>query len=131
MAVNDFVRKPSTAKTLEFTVDAGGEDIGEFRILQDTWLLAWNAEESFDPDTLVAAKLATGVYACDDAEIPKVVGSGEDMAAGNALYFSPTDKNVSKTKAGTHLFWVGTAIRAALSTAAKVAADFDMQRVNQ
>jgi predicted RecA/RadA family phage recombinase len=112
MAENaDFLRSPSHYKHILFTVATGGINAGEIALVSEVYVLAFN--------TYAAAAVGVGVTEADMCEIPKSVGTGLTIAAGDFLYLNTTTLVVSTTQ-GTGDLWVGWAIEAATATATHV-----------
>lgn len=112
MAENaDFLRSPSHYKHILFTVATGGINAGEIALVSEVYVIAFN--------TFTAAEIGTGVTEANMCEIPKSVGTGLTIAAGDFLYLNTTTLVVSTTQ-GTGDIKVGWAIEAASATATHV-----------
>jgi predicted RecA/RadA family phage recombinase len=111
MAENtDFLRTIDWVPTV-VTIPTGGVNAGEIFLVEDTYYLAY--------DTYAAAATGVGIKDCENCEIPKSVGTGLTIAAGDTLYLNTTTKVVSKTQ-GTGDLDKGTALEAATATATHV-----------
>ena len=128
MAKLDIVRKTVDLQVLEFEVASGGEVQGTVRKVQDTHGVVWCAEDSFGTKTLPAGKTATAIVKCSEGKLPKVAGSGEAFVAGDIVWFSEANLNVSPSYAsGTYNKKVGYATQAAAAAATGVWVDYDFR----
>jgi len=108
----DFLRDGgNTGPRIRFTVATGGINAGEVVKITDVYALAYR--------TYAAAAVGVGVVESDNCMIPKSVGTGLTISAGDKLYLNTSTLVVSKTQ-GTGDLEKGYALEAATATATHV-----------
>ena len=113
MAENtDFIHLPDKYEGFNFTI-ASDINAGEIALVEDIYVLAYQTED--------AAEVIEGVSQGYNVDVPKSVGTGLTIAAGDALWLNTGTLVVSKTDGGTDKY-VGYALAAATATATHVRA---------
>ena len=121
MAV-DFLHDAERYYSDQAVVPQGGVAVGGIFKVADTWLLAYM--------TGAAAAVVEGIYIADNVDIPKSTGSGQSIAAFDALWLNTTTKVVSATK-GQGDVLVGIAKRAASTSDTTVRGNWNGYLFNQ
>lgn len=108
----DFLRDGGdTGPRLRFTVATGGINASEIVKVHDVYVQAYR--------TYAAAAVGVGVVESDNSMIPKSVGTGLTINAGDKLYLNTSTLVVSKTQ-GTGDLEKGYALEDATATATHV-----------
>jgi len=100
---------------------------GDAEVVQDTFGFWVKDRES-------AGEEIAFIYRCRQVLATKVTGTGEDITAGDRLYYIVASSAVSKTAtgtAGTDYYYCGTAKKNATATATTVLMRFDGTRYDE